>query len=79
MQDEHDHPEPDDDLIPAEAQTREDGLTISRRGFLAGSGAVGVALAASQWFAPISRSFGDETSGGGTAAAVRPPARRPCR
>ena len=70
MHEEHDHPEPDDDLIPAEAHTTEDGLTVSRRGFLAGTGAVGVALAASQWFAPLSRGLADEASGGGTAGGV---------
>ena len=46
----HDHP-PDD------------ALTLSRRGFLAGTGAAGGALLASQWLGPVSRAVGaDDTS-----------------
>ena len=58
MQDEHEHPSPDDDLIPADALPLEDGLHVNRRDFIAGSSAVGAGLLASQWFSPVARGFG---------------------
>ncbi len=50
-------PSPDDDLIPDDVQLLEDGLHLNRRDFLAGTGAVGAALVASQWFAPVARTL----------------------
>ena len=70
MHDEHDHPEPDDDLIPDAAQTTEDGLSLSRRGFLAGTTAVGAGLLASQWFAPLSRAALAADGSAGSAAGL---------
>ena len=60
MHDEHGYPEPDDDLISAEAEPQEDGLTLSRRSFLAGTGVAGAGLIASQWFSPVARTLAAE-------------------
>ncbi len=56
---------PDDGLIPDDPLALEDGPEFSRRGFLAGTGAVGAGLLASQWLGPLSRSFGAESVAAG--------------
>ena len=48
------------------ADASDDPLSLTRRGFLAGTSAVGVALFASQLVAPLQESFGaEDTPGGG--------------
>ena len=62
MHDDHDHPTPDDPLIPEDAQSLEDSPLnrLNRREFIAGTSAVGAGLFASQWLGPLNRSFGDD-------------------
>ena len=43
-------------------QPPEDGCRLSRREFMAGTGAVGVGLVASQWLGPLSHSFAGDTT-----------------
>ena len=50
------------DLNEAHAATSDDRMPLSRRGFLASTGAAGGALLASQWLSPVARSFGADTA-----------------
>ena len=47
---------------PSTPPDDDDALPLSRRGFLTGTGVAGGALLASQWFLPVARSLGAETS-----------------
>ncbi len=57
MPHEHEHPSPDDDLIPDDVQSLEDSPHFSRRDFITGTSAVSAGLLASQWFSPIARTL----------------------
>ena len=74
MHDDHDHPTPDDPLIPEDAQSLEDSpfAHLSRRDFIAGTSAVGAGLIASQWFAGYAFAEGEPNTaapGGGPTGA----------
>ena len=68
----HDHPSPDDDLIPPDVQSLEDSPGFSRRDFLTGTSAVGAAVIASQWLSPLSRSLAAGTDAPAAGAAGLP-------
>ena len=54
----------DPDLVPPADNAADESLALSRRGFIAGTGAVGAGLIASQWLSPIHESLGADDSGG---------------
>ncbi len=55
-----------DPLPPADenAAATDESLSLSRRGFIAGTSAVGAGLIASQWLSPLHESLGAEDTGG---------------
>ena len=55
---------------PDHEHSSDDALHVSRRDFLAGTGAAGGALLASQWLAPMSRVVGAENAAAAPAAGV---------
>ncbi len=71
MHEDHDDLQPDDPLIPDDAQSIEDSPfnLLSRREFIAGTSAVGAGLLASQWFGPLDRAFAEDA---GSAAGGAP-------